>query len=100
GSSASTLSLRSTGNCKSGRRIVRRISDNRAALVGAEIARLEGRDVDAMRLYEQAIRSARDNGFVHNGAIAYEVAARFYAARGFEDIAHLYLRKARYCYAR
>src|SRR5208282_235003 len=74
--------------------------DNRAALVGAEIARLEGRDVDAMRLYEQAIRSARDNGFVHNGAIAYEVAARFYAARGFEDIAHLYLRKARYCYAR
>ena len=27
---------------------------NRAALVGAEIARLEGRDVDAMRLYDQA----------------------------------------------
>ena len=33
--------------------------ENRAALVGAEIARIEGRDVDAMRLYEQAIRSAR-----------------------------------------
>jgi len=30
--------------------------DNRAALVGAEIARIEGHDVDAMRLYEQAIR--------------------------------------------
>src|SRR5712675_1999763 len=29
--------------------------ENRAALVGAEIARIEGRDVDAMRLYEQAI---------------------------------------------
>jgi PAS domain S-box-containing protein len=28
------------------------------------------------------------------------VAARFYAARGFEDIVHLYLRKARYCYLR
>ena len=34
--------------------------ENRAALVGAEIARIEGRDLDAMRLYEQAIRSARD----------------------------------------
>ena len=26
-----------------------------------------------MRLYEQAIRSARDNGFVHNEALAYEL---------------------------
>src|SRR6266403_1249696 len=39
--------------------------ENRAALVGAEIARIEGRDLDAMRLYEQAIRSAHANGFVH-----------------------------------
>jgi tetratricopeptide (TPR) repeat protein len=74
--------------------------ENRAALVAAEIARLEGRDVDAMRLYEQAIRSSRDNGFVHNEALANELAARFYAARGFEDIAQLYLSKARYCYLR
>ena len=28
--------------------------ENRAALVGAEIARLEGRDADAMRLYDRA----------------------------------------------
>ena len=40
-----------------------------------------------MRLYEQAIRSARANGFVHNEALANELAARFYAARGFETIA-------------
>jgi PAS domain S-box-containing protein len=72
----------------------------RATLVGAEIARLESRDPDAMRLYEQAVRSARDNGFVHNEAIAYEVAARFYAARGFEEFARVYLRNARYCYMR
>ena len=39
---------------------------NRAALAGAEIARLEGRDADAMRLYEQAIQSAREHGFVQN----------------------------------
>jgi PAS domain S-box-containing protein len=72
--------------------------ENRAALVGAEIARIEGRALDAERLYEEAIRSARANGFVHNEAIAYELAARFYAARRFEQFAHLYLRNARRCY--
>jgi PAS domain S-box-containing protein len=72
--------------------------ENRAALVGAEIARLEGRDVDAMRLYEEAIRSARASGFIHNEALANELAARFYAARGFEKIARVYLRDARYGY--
>ena len=47
---------------------------------------------------KQAIQSARDHGFVQNEGLAHEVAARFYAARGFERIAHLYLRDARYCY--
>ena len=74
--------------------------ENRAALVGAEIARLEGREIDAERLYEQAIRSARANAFVHNEALAYELAARFYAARGFEDFAHVYQRRARDGYVR
>jgi PAS domain S-box-containing protein len=74
--------------------------ENRAALVGAEIAWIEGSAPDAMDLYEQAIRSAHANGFVHNEALAYELAARFYAARGFEDFAHVYLRKARYGYLR
>ena len=73
---------------------------NRAALVGAEIARIEGRELDAENLYEKAIQSAREHGFVQNEAIAHEVAARFYSARGFETIAHAYLRNARYCYLR
>lgn len=72
---------------------------NRVALVGAEIARIEGRLVDAEQLYEEAIRSAHTNGFVHNEAVANEVAARFYAARGLEKIAQVYLQDARYCYA-
>jgi len=74
--------------------------ENRAALVGAEIARIQGRELDAERLYEQAIRSAQANGFVHNEALANELAARFYAARGFEKIAHTYRRDARDCYLR
>jgi predicted ATPase len=59
---------------------------DRYALVSAEIARLEGRDPDAMRLYEQAIQAARENGFVQNEGLAHEVAARFYAARGYESM--------------
>jgi GAF domain-containing protein len=74
--------------------------ESRAALVGAEIARLEGRDVEAMRLYEEAIRSAREHGFVQNEGLAYEVAARFYSGRGFETFADAYLCKARDCYLR
>ncbi|HXO93450.1 MAG TPA: GAF domain-containing protein, partial [Candidatus Acidoferrum sp.] len=70
------------------------------ALVSAEIARIEGRDLEAMRLYDDAIRSARENGFVQNEGIAYELATRFYTARGFDLIAEAYLRRARYCYLR
>jgi PAS domain S-box-containing protein len=74
--------------------------ENRAALVGAEIARIEGRVLEAEHLYEQAIRAAHTNGFVHNEAIAYKLAARFYAARGFQKFADAYLLEARYCYQR
>src|SRR5262249_6038260 len=52
---------------------------HRAALVGAEIARLEGRALDAERLYEAGIRSAGENGFIQHEALASEIAARFYA---------------------
>ena len=74
--------------------------ENRAALAGAEIARVEGRTLDAEALYEQAIRSAHANGFVHNEALANELAGRFYAARGFPKVAQTYLREARYFYGR
>jgi PAS domain S-box-containing protein len=70
------------------------------ALVAAEIARLDDRKLDAEHLYEEAIRLARENGFVQNEGIANELAARFYAARGLEKIARVYLRDARHCYQR
>ena len=72
--------------------------EDRAALVAAELARIEGRDAEAMRLYERAIAAARANGFVDKGALAYELAARFYSARGFAEISRLYLRNARHGY--
>ncbi|MBO9355722.1 AAA family ATPase [Bordetella petrii] len=70
------------------------------ALVGAEIARLEGRAVDAEMLYEQAIHSAQDSGFLHIEALAGELASRFYAARGLGKIARMYMQDARYGYLR
>jgi len=74
--------------------------ENRVALTGAEIARIEGRLLDAEGLYEKAMRSAHANGFIHNEAVACELAARFYAARGLDKIADTYLQEARYCYFR
>jgi len=70
---------------------------DRQSLVAAEMARLEGRALDAERLYEEAIRLSRDNGFVHNEALGNEIAARFYAARGLATIADAYLRNALDC---
>jgi PAS domain S-box-containing protein len=74
--------------------------EDRAALVGAEIARIEGRVLNAQELYDKAIREAHKYGFVHNQAIANEIAGRFYAERGYEKIAATYLRAARACYLR
>jgi PAS domain S-box-containing protein len=73
--------------------------ENRAALVSAEIARIEGRDLAAMHLYERAIRSAQANGFIHNEALANELAGRFYLGRGLEKNGYAHLHDARDCYA-
>ncbi len=70
------------------------------ALVSAEWARLEGRDVEAMPLYELAIRSAAERGFLQDQALASELAARFYRLRGLEKVADSYLDEARDCYVR
>jgi hypothetical protein len=58
------------------------------------------RDADALRLYEQAIHSARENGFVQNEALAHELAAQYCLARGLETAGYAYLRNARNCYDR
>ncbi|WP_437721064.1 AAA family ATPase [Sorangium sp. So ce861] len=70
------------------------------ALVRAEIARLRGQEGEAIRLYEQAIASAREHGFVQHEAIACELAAGFYRARGLSTPADAYLRNARAAYFR
>ncbi|MFY9987137.1 MAG: AAA family ATPase [Chthoniobacterales bacterium] len=68
------------------------------ALVSAEAARLEGRHSEAQSFYVESINSAKKNGFIQNEALANELAAKFYLARGLETVAHTYLRRARHCY--
>ena len=72
----------------------------RHALLAAEIARIEGRELEAEQLYEESIRLARDAGFVQIEAIAAECAAHFYEAHGIRTAVVAYLTTARDCYLR
>jgi len=72
----------------------------RRALLGAELARLQGRQIEAQDLYEEAIRLARTNGFLQIEALASELAGEFHAARDLATIADAYLSNAYSCYER
>jgi PAS domain S-box-containing protein len=72
---------------------------DRVALVAAEIAGLEGRELEAIRLYDEAIRAAHAGGFVQNEALANETAGRFYLRRGTQTTGLAHLRNARDGYA-
>ncbi|GAA6618330.1 EAL domain-containing protein [Scytonema sp. NUACC26] len=67
-------------------------------LVEAEKARVLEQVFEAMKLYERAIKGARDNGYIQEEALAYELAANFYLAHGIEEFGKLYMTKAHYGY--
>lgn len=69
-------------------------------LVAAEKSRVLGKQTQAMELYDRAIRGAREQGFIHEEAIAYERAAEFYFSLGRDEIGQLYLKNAHHCYTR
>ncbi|MEH2386701.1 MAG: PAS domain-containing protein [Nostoc sp.] len=69
-------------------------------LVEAETARVLGQLLEAEEFYEQAIQGARDNEYLQEEALAYELAAKHYLARGREKIAQTYMKEAHYCYER
>jgi len=72
----------------------------RHALVLAETARIEGRDAEAVPLYDEAIRASRAAGAVQLEGIACELASRFFLQRKFAVLPGAYLREARSCYSR
>jgi PAS domain S-box-containing protein len=67
-------------------------------LVEAEKARVLGQFLEAEEFYEQAIQGAKDNEYLQEEALAYELAAKHYLARGREKIAQTYTKEAHYCY--
>ncbi len=69
-------------------------------LVQAEMARVLGQLLVAEEFYEQAILGARDNDYLQEEALAYELAAKFYLSRGREKFAQTYMKEAHYCYER
>ncbi|HEX4267369.1 MAG TPA: AAA family ATPase [Steroidobacteraceae bacterium] len=73
---------------------------DKLALVSAEIARIEKRDAEALRLYEEAISFAREQGFVQNEGLAHELAARYCLTQRLETAGHAHLLSARECYDR
>jgi GAF domain-containing protein len=69
-------------------------------LVEAEKARLLSHLLEAEEFYEQAIQGARDNEYIQEEALAYELAAKHYLVRGRQKIAQTYMKEAHYCYER
>lgn len=67
---------------------------HKALLVEAEIARIRGRAREAARLYDEAINSAGEFGYIQNAAIAGECAARFHFSRKSPLLARGYLQAA------
>lgn len=60
-------------------------------LTSAEIARVQQDRMQAMAYYDQAIRSARENGYFQNEALANELAGKFYLSQDMTKVARAYL---------
>lgn len=73
---------------------------HKGILVAAELARVQGRDLEAMELYDRAIETARKNEFVRDETLANELCARFHADKGRTKVARAYVTDAYYGYLR
>ncbi|MGB8686982.1 MAG: ATP-binding protein, partial [Microcoleus sp.] len=69
-------------------------------LVEAERYRVLGENMEAMEMYDRAIKLAQENEYINEEALANELAAKFYLDWGKEKIAQVYLTDAYYAYAR
>lgn len=73
---------------------------HKADLVAAEIARVKGQPDRALALYNSAIESASQQGYVQEAALAYELSAELNLKLGNERIGTTYLINAFHAYAR
>ena len=72
--------------------------EHKYLLVKAQTAHLLGKKKSVAGLYEQAIKSAEENGYTQNQAIAGECAAKYFLDIGFPTIARAYMTQAHYQY--
>ena len=68
-------------------------------LVEAEQHRVLGNKAEAIEYYDCAICGAKENSFIHEVALANELAAKFYLEWGKEKIAQSYMTEAYYAYS-
>ncbi|WGV23557.1 trifunctional serine/threonine-protein kinase/ATP-binding protein/sensor histidine kinase [Halotia branconii] len=69
-------------------------------LVEAERCCVLGKDQDAREYYDRAITLAHKHEYLHEEALAYELAGRFYLAKNQKHLARHYLQDAHYAYQR
>jgi predicted ATPase/signal transduction histidine kinase len=69
-------------------------------LIQAELARLEGKTLEALALYEKAAEAATLSGALHNAAIANELTGRLLFSLGHNQAARGYMTEAMYLYDR
>lgn len=67
-------------------------------LIEAELYRVLGDDKNARECYDQAITAFEKSNYIHEQAIAYELAAKFYLNKEHTHLAHYYLQDAYYYY--
>ncbi len=69
-------------------------------LVEAERYYVLGNDQNAREYYDRAITLAHEHEYLHEEALAYELAGRFYLAKNQKHLARHYLQDAHYAYQR
>ncbi len=74
--------------------------EHKYLLAAAEVARIDGRLMEAMQLYDRAVEAAQAGDFLQWEGIANERAHSFWRERGNERLAHVYWQQAYVCYSR
>ena len=67
-------------------------------LVEAEYKRIKGKDQESLKHYDRAINLARKYGYIHEEALANELAGRYWLERRNRETARFYLARARKLY--
>ncbi len=74
--------------------------EHKYCLIQALLAGAEHQIGQAVQLFEKSIRLAKENNFIHETALACELAGEYYLQLGYLRIAKIYMREATYYYRR